>query len=111
MRLRRELYRLTGWSDEPHFQKRGTADLEGPSECLIQVFHGRNAKYRFGRETDVAFDQQGNIFVSDGYFDARVVKYDKNGRFLAQAGSEKAGTALGEFNLPHGLQVDGQGNV
>ena len=39
-------------------------------------FHGRNAKYRFGRETDVAFDQQGNIFVSDGYFDARVVKYD-----------------------------------
>ncbi len=26
-------------------------------------FHGRNEKYRFGRETDVAFDQQGNIFV------------------------------------------------
>src|SRR5262245_8912478 len=39
-------------------------------------YHGRNANYRFGRETDVAFDQQGNIFVSDGYDDARVVKYD-----------------------------------
>ena len=39
------------------------------------------------------------------------MKYDKNGRFLAQAGSEKAGKELGEFNLPHGLQVDGQGNV
>ena len=39
------------------------------------------------------------------------MKYDKNGRFLAQAGSEKAGNALGEFNLPHGLQVDLQGNV
>src|SRR5262245_48314796 len=33
------------------------------------AFHGRNEKYRFGRQTDVAFDQQGNIFVSDGYFD------------------------------------------
>ena len=40
-----------------------------------------------------------------------MVKYDKNGRFLAQVGSEKAGKGLGEFNLPHGLQVDAQGNV
>lgn len=68
-------------------------------------------KYTFCRPTDVGWDPQGNIFVSDGYCNNRVVKYDKNGRFLAQAGSEKAGTALGEFNLPHGLQVDGQGNV
>jgi DNA-binding beta-propeller fold protein YncE len=68
-------------------------------------------KYIFCRPTDIGWDPQGNIFVSDGYCNNRVVKYDKNGRFLAQAGSEKAGSALGEFNLPHGLQVDGQGNV
>ncbi len=48
-------------------------------------------KYTFGRPTDVAWDPQGNIFVSDGYVNNRVVKYDKNGRFLAQVGSEKAG--------------------
>jgi sugar lactone lactonase YvrE len=68
-------------------------------------------KYIFCRPTDVGWDPQGNIFVSDGYCNNRVVKYDKNGRFLAQAGSEKAGKALGEFNLPHGLQVDERGNV
>jgi sugar lactone lactonase YvrE len=68
-------------------------------------------KYIFCRPTDVGWDPQGNIFVSDGYCNNRVVKYDKDGRFLAQAGSEKAGSAMGEFNLPHGLQVDGQGNV
>jgi NHL repeat len=68
-------------------------------------------KYIFCRPTDVGWDAQGNIFISDGYCNNRVVKYDKNGRFLAQAGSEKAGKALGEFNLPHGLQVDAQGNV
>ena len=48
-------------------------------------------KYIFCRPTDVGWDPQGNIFVSDGYCNNRVVKYDKNGRFLAQAGSEKAG--------------------
>src|SRR6266852_6919735 len=68
-------------------------------------------KYIFCRPTDVGWDPQGNIFVSDGYCDNRIVKYDKNGRFVAQAGSEKAGKGLGEFNLPHGLQVDLQGNV
>ena len=68
-------------------------------------------KYIFCRPTDVGWDPQGNIFVSDGYCNNRVVKYDKNGRFLAQAGSEKSGSALGEFNLPHGLQVDGKGYV
>jgi hypothetical protein len=36
--------------------------------------------YIMNRPTDVAFDAQGNIFVSDGYVNARVIKYDKNGR-------------------------------
>src|ERR1700674_5849650 len=34
-----------------------------------------NKPYSFSRQTDVAWDPQGNIFVSDGYGDARVVKY------------------------------------
>ena len=46
-------------------------------------------KYIFCRPTDVGWDPQGNIFVSDGYCNNRVVKYDKNGRFMAQVGSEK----------------------
>src|SRR5712671_7171819 len=68
-------------------------------------------KYILCRPSDVGFDPQGNIFISDGYCNNRVVKYDKNGRFVAQVGSEKAGKEPGEFNLPHGLQVDRQGNV
>ena len=68
-------------------------------------------KYIFCRPTDVGWDPQGNIFVSDGYCNNRVVKFDRNGRFVAQAGNEKAGKEPGQFNLPHGLQVDGQGNV
>ena len=67
--------------------------------------------YTFCRPTDVGFDPQGNIFVSDGYCNNRVVKYSPEGRFLAKSGSEKSGKALGEFFLPHGLQVDGNGHV
>jgi hypothetical protein len=73
------------------------------------TFHGRNEKYRFGRVTDVAFDQQANIFVSDGYFDARVVKYDQNGRFIKAVGTR--GTANLQFNTPHSIATDFQGNV
>jgi sugar lactone lactonase YvrE len=68
-------------------------------------------KYTLGRPTDVGWDPQGNIFVSDGYVNHRVVKYDKNGRFLKQVGSERPGSEPGQFNLPHGLAVDAQGNV
>jgi hypothetical protein len=68
-------------------------------------------KYILGRPTDVGWDAQGNIFVSDGYVNHRVVKYDKNGRFLKQVGSERPGSEPSQFNLPHGLAVDAQGNV
>ena len=87
---------------------------EDPVEMLGNMpgqgrFHGRNAKYRFGRQTDVAFDQQGNIFVSDGYFDGRVVKYDKNGRFVKAVGTR--GNQNLQFNTPHSIATDFQGNV
>ncbi len=42
-------------------------------------YSGANKPYSFHRETDVAWDPQDNIFVSDGYGDSRVVKYDKTG--------------------------------
>ncbi len=68
-------------------------------------------KYLLGRPTDVAWDPQGNIFVSDGYVNHRVVKYSKDGRFIRQVGSERAGAEPSQFNTPHGIAVDAQGNV
>jgi len=65
--------------------------------------------YRFGRPTDVAWDAAGNIFVSDGYTNSRVVKYDKDGRFIKELGTR--GTGPGQFNTPHSIQTDADGNV
>ena len=63
----------------------------------------------FNRETDVAWDAAGNIFVSDGYNNKRIVKFDKNGRFIKEFGSR--GKGPGQFEDVHTIQVDHQGNV
>jgi len=72
-------------------------------------YTGANRPYSFNRPTDVAWDAQGNIFVSDGYGDSRVVKYDKNGRFVMSAGTR--GSGQGQLSLPHTLATDAKGNV
>src|SRR5579862_7373545 len=65
--------------------------------------------YLFNRPTDVAWDASGNIFVSDGYTNSRVVKYDKNGRFITSVGSK--GSGPNQLNLPHSIATDAKGNV
>jgi hypothetical protein len=66
-------------------------------------------QYTFGRPTDIAWDAAGNIFISDGYTNSRVVKYDKSGRFIRSVGTR--GTAPTQLNTPHSIQVDANGNV
>ena len=65
--------------------------------------------YRFNRPTDIAWDAQGNIFISDGYNNSRIAKYDRNGRFVRSVGIR--GTEPLEFNTPHSIQTDARGNV
>jgi sugar lactone lactonase YvrE len=65
--------------------------------------------YAFGRPTDIAFDAQGNFFVSDGYEFSRVVKYDKNGTFIKSVGTRGSGPS--QFSTPHGIAADANGNV
>jgi sugar lactone lactonase YvrE len=73
------------------------------------AYSGANKPYSFNRPTDIAWDARGNIFVSDGYGDSRIVKYDKDGRFIKSVGAR--GNQPGQFNLPHTMATDAQGNV
>ena len=57
----------------------------------------------FNFPTDVALDKEGNIYVSDGYANARVHKFSKEGELLLSWG--EPGRKPGQFNVPHGIFV------
>ena len=61
------------------------------------------------RPTDMAITPDGQVFVSDGYGNSRVVHFDRKGKFVKAWG--KAGTGPGEFNLVHGIVVDSNGRL
>ncbi len=63
----------------------------------------------FNRPTDVGFAPGGEFYVSDGYGNSRVVKLSAEGKYLLEWG--RRGSAPGEFNLPHVVQVDSRGSV
>ena len=63
----------------------------------------------FRQPTDVAWDSQGNIYISDGYINSRVAKYDMHGNWVKQWGTK--GTGPGQFNLPHAIAIDRNDNI
>jgi hypothetical protein len=59
--------------------------------------------------TDIAFAPNGNLFVADGYRNARIIEFTPQGKKLRQWGS--AGTGPGQFNIPHSIQIDEDGVI
>lgn len=68
-----------------------------------------NDKEHFNLPTDVAVSDDGSFYVSDGYGNSRVVKFSKDGTYLFEWG--KFGNKQGEFNIPHGIDLDKNGFV
>jgi len=64
----------------------------------------------FNRPTHVALSPlTGDLYISDGYGNSRVHKYDPKGRHLFSWG--EPGTDPGCFNLPHNIATDAEGLV
>ncbi len=59
----------------------------------------------FNQPTDVAWDRDGNIYVTDGYGNSRVLKFDKYGNKLLGWGMK--GSGPGQFDTPHTIVIDG----
>ena len=63
----------------------------------------------FNQVTNVAVLRDGSMYVADGYGNARVHRFDANGKLQFSWG--EPGNAPGQFNLPHGIAVDSAGTV
>lgn len=86
--------------------------LDPEGKVLMQLGEAGVAstdRSHFHLPADVAFAHNGDVYVSDGYGSARIVKFTKEGRHQLEWG--RRGTAPGEFGLPHNLAVDAEGRV
>lgn len=63
----------------------------------------------FNQPSDVAWNAAGEIYVADGFGNARIGKYNTNGHFVKSWGHK--GSGQGEFDQISSVQIDAQGNV
>jgi NHL repeat len=80
-----------------------TAPLKHPKPPLPPV------DGMFRQVTDVAWDSDGNGYISDGYINSRVAKVSKDGEWLLSWGTP--GNDPGQFSTPHSIAVDAKNNV
>jgi peptidylamidoglycolate lyase len=80
-----------------------------PLLTLGEASHPGSDQAHFNLPTDVAVLRDGSFYVSDGYRNTRVVKFAADGRYEMEWGTK--GNGPGQFNLPHGIAVDGTGRV
>lgn len=96
--------------DQGHAVRQCTTD----GKVLMTIGMPNQPAPRFSGEpfnlcTHTALSPQGDIYVSDGYQNARVHKYSPDGKLLFSWGTP--GTAPGEFNLVHNIACDDDGWV
>jgi len=88
-------------------RKKEASDKAEPWEHVTPPLPPTNGNFR--QPTDVTWDPAGNIYISDGYINSRVAKYDKNGDWVASFGTP--GSGPGQLNTPHSIASDAAGNL
>jgi peptidylamidoglycolate lyase len=68
------------------------------------------ARDSFNQPNHVAIAPNGDIYVSDGYQNSRVVHFSGNGQFVRIIGGVK-GNQPGQLQVPHGVALDSQGRI
>jgi hypothetical protein len=64
----------------------------------------------FNRPNAVGFGPNGDVYVSDGYNNARIVQFTADGKFVRIIGGKK-GSGPGEMQTVHGVAIDAQGRI
>jgi sugar lactone lactonase YvrE len=125
---------VKSWGDEGlfneahsvHFDRNGFIWATDPNDHVVHKFSpegkllmtlgkkgitGDNASHdAFDRPNAVTVAPNGDIFVSDGYVNSRVVQFSKDGKFMKIIGGIK-GNGPGQLQLPHGVAIDSKGRL
>lgn len=88
---------------EPHVIRKFTTDGELLMTLGTPDVPGADGE-PFNLPTDFALGPDGEMYISDGYGNARVHKYSPDGELIKSWG--QPGTGPGEFDLPHCVRVD-----
>jgi DNA-binding beta-propeller fold protein YncE len=80
-----------------------------PLQTLGTLDHPGNDDSHFNAPTDMAVTPAGDVFVSDGYGNARVAHFDRDGRFVKAWG--QLGSKPGRFSIPHSIVADSKGRL
>jgi len=90
---------VLGTKDKPS----DTGYREAPNifERLTSITRGGGP---FNRPTGVALSSSGDIYIADGYGNARVHKFSSDGSYLFSWG--EPGSRPGQFRLPHTIVID-----
>jgi hypothetical protein len=75
----------------------------------IESWLAERAAGPFNHPTEMLAHRNGDIYVTDGYRNARVHRFDRDGRLVASWGSPGAGP--GQFHLPHSIAFDDAGRL
>lgn len=84
----------------------GVAPDDFRSDAYKDVKHGGGP---FNLPTDIDVAHSGEMFVTDGYGNARVHRFSADGKLLKSWG--EPGSGPGQFNLPHAVWIDRKGRV
>lgn len=84
----------------------GVASDSGYTGSMASITRGAGP---FNRCTNLAIAPSGDLYVSDGYGNARVHRFSAAGKLIQSWG--EPGTGPGQFNLPHGVAIESTGEV
>jgi 6-bladed beta-propeller len=88
---------------KPEASDEGAHPLEHPKPPLPPI------DGYFRQVTDMAWDSNDNLYISDGYINSRVAKYDRDGNWIGSWG--EPGSAPGQFNTLHSIAIDSQNRI
>jgi DNA-binding beta-propeller fold protein YncE len=85
----------------------GTAGVHSDTGCTGAPWLAERAAGPFNHPTEMARHQNGDIYVTDGYRNARVHRFTADGKLVTSWGAP--GKEPGQFHLPHSLAFDPEG--